>query len=178
MAEISTVARPYSTGIFSLAKETKKLAEWSEILHLMATAINNKDMLAFVSDPKIVDEEKEKLLIDLMGKGLSKEGINLVKLLIENKRLGIVATISKMFDELKDIDQGTIEADLVFASKPSKEEVDELIKSLEKKFKKKIEANVKVDEDIIGGTIIHVGDTVIDASVKGQLSSLAYNLKA
>ena len=169
MAEISTVARPYSTGIFSLAKETKKLAEWSEILHLMATVINNKDMLAFVSDPKIVDEEKEKLLIDLMGKGLSKEGINLVKLLIENKRLGIVATISKMFDELKDIDQGTIEADLVFASKPSKEEVDELIKSLEKKFKKKIEANVKVDEDIIGGTIIHVGDTVIDASVKGQL---------
>ena len=137
MAEISTVARPYSTGIFSLAKETKKLAEWSEILHLMATVINNKDMLAFVSDPKIVDEEKEKLLIDLMGKGLSKEGINLVKLLIENKRLGIVATISKMFDELKDIDQGTIEADLVFASKPSKEEVDELIKSLEKKFKKK-----------------------------------------
>ena len=178
MAEISTVARPYSTGIFSLAKETKKLAEWSEILHLMATVINNKDMLAFVYDPKIVDEEKEKLLIDLMGKGLSKEGINLVKLLIENKRLGIVATISKMFDELKDIDQGTIEADLVFASKPSKEEVDELIKSLEKKFKKKIEANVKVDEDIIGGTIIHVGDTVIDASVKGQLSSLAYNLKA
>ena len=178
MAEISTVARPYSTGIFSLAKETKKLAEWSEILHLMATVINNKDMLAFVSDPKIVDEEKEKLLIDLMGKGLSKEGINLVKLLIENKRLGIVATISKMFDELKDIDQGTIEADLVFASKPSKEEVDELIKNLEKKFKKKIEANVKVDEDIIGGTIIHVGDTVIDASVKGQLSSLAYNLKA
>ena len=178
MAEISTVARPYSTGIFSLAKETKKLAEWSEILHLMATVINNKDMLAFVSDPKIVDEEKEKLLIDLMGKGLSKEGINLVKLLIENKRLGIVATISKMFDELKDIDQGTIEADLVFASKPAKEEVDELIKSLEKKFKKKIEANVKVDEDIIGGTIIHVGDTVIDASVKGQLSSLAYNLKA
>lgn len=178
MAEISTVARPYSTGIFSLAKETKTLAEWSEILHLMATVINNKDMLAFVSDPKIVDEEKEKLLIDLMGKGLSKEGINLVKLLIENKRLGIVATISKMFDELKDIDQGTIEADLVFASKPSKEEVDELIKSLEKKFKKKIEANVKVDEDIIGGTIIHVGDTVIDASVKGQLSSLAYNLKA
>ena len=178
MAEISTVARPYSTGIFNLAKETKKLSEWSDMLHLMASIISNEDMLAFVSDPKIVDEEKEKALIDLMDKGLTKEGVNLVKLLVENKRLGIVSTISSMFDELKDIDQGTIEADLVFASKPSKKEVDELIKSLEKKFKKKIEANVKVDEEIIGGSIIHVGDTVIDASVKGQLSSLAYNLKA
>ena len=178
MAEISTIARPYSTGIFNLAKETKKLDKWSGMLHLMRSIINHEDILSFVSNPKIVDAEKEKLLIDLMDKELTKEGINLIKLLVENKRLGIISTISKMFDELKDSDQGSIEANLVFASKPSKKEVDELIKSLEKKFKKKIEANVTVDEEIIGGSIIHVGDTVIDASVKGQLLNLAYNLKA
>ena len=53
-----------------------------------------------------------------------------------------------------------------------------MIESLEKKFEKKIEANVIVDEGILGGSIIHVGDTVIDASVKGQLLNLAYDLKA
>ena len=178
MAEISTIARPYSAGIFNLAKETKKLDRWSDMLKLMTSIINHKDVLSFVSNPQIVDDEKEKLLIDLIGKDLSKEGVNLLKLLVENKRLGIISTISRMFDELKDLDQGSIEANLVFASKPSKKEVDELIKSLEKKFKKKIEANVTVDEEIIGGSIIHVGDTVIDASVKGQLLNLAYNLKA
>ena len=148
------------------------------MLKLMTSIINHEDVLSFVSNQQIVDDEKEKLLIDLIGKELSKEGINLLKLLVENKRLGIISTISRMFDELKDSDQGSIEANLVFASKPSKKEVDELIKSLEKKFKKKIEANVTVDEEIIGGSIIHVGDTVIDASVKGQLLNLAYNLKA
>jgi F-type H+-transporting ATPase subunit delta len=102
----------------------------------------------------------------------------LLKLLVENKRLSIISTISSIFDELKDADQGTIEAELVFATKPSKIEIEDLIKSLEKKFNKKIEANIKVDEEIIGGSIIHVGDTVIDASVKGQLLNLAYNLKA
>jgi len=178
MAEISTIARPYSAGIFNLAKETKKLEKWSDMLKLMTSIINHEDVLSFVSNPQIVDDEKEKLLIDLIGKDLSKEGVNLLKLLVENKRLGIISTISRMFDELKDLDQGSIEANLVFASKPSKKEVDELIKSLEKKFKKKIEANVTVDEEIIGGSIIHVGDTVIDASVKGQLLNLAYNLKA
>jgi F-type H+-transporting ATPase subunit delta len=178
MAEISTIARPYSTGIFNLAKETKELDKWSDMLKLMTSIINHEDVSAFVSNPQIVDDEKEKLLIDLIGKDLSKEGVNLLKLLVENKRLGIISTISRMFDELKDLDQGSIEANLVFASKPSKKEVDELIKSLEKKFKKKIEANVTVNEEIIGGSIIHVGDTVIDASVKGQLLNLAYNLKA
>jgi F-type H+-transporting ATPase subunit delta len=178
MAEISTIARPYSAGIFNLAKETKKLDKWSDMLKLMTSIINHEDVSAFVSNPQIVDDEKEKLLIDLIGKDLSKEGVNLLKLLVENKRLGIISTISRMFDELKDLDQGSIEANLVFASKQSKKEVDELIKSLEKKFKKKIEANVTVDEEIIGGSIIHVGDTVIDASVKGQLLNLAYNLKA
>jgi F-type H+-transporting ATPase subunit delta len=178
MAEISTIARPYSTGIFNLAKETTELDKWSTMLKLMTSIINHEDVLSFVSNPKIVDDEKEKLLMDLMGTELSKEGINLLKLLVENKRLAIISTISRMFDELKDSDQGSIEANLVFASRPSKKEVDELIKSLEKKFKKKIEANVTVDEEIIGGSIIHVGDTVIDASVKGQLLNLAYNLKA
>ena len=49
---------------------------------------------------------------------------------------------------------------------------------LEAKFGKKIEASVSVDPEIIGGIKIIVGDTVIDASVKGQLQNLAYTLTA
>ena len=54
----------------------------------------------------------------------------------------------------------------------------DLVKRLEVKFGKKIEANVSVDAALIGGIKIIVGDTVIDASVKGQLQSLAYTLSA
>ncbi|OYY03245.1 MAG: F0F1 ATP synthase subunit delta, partial [Mehylophilales bacterium 35-46-6] len=50
--------------------------------------------------------------------------------------------------------------------------------SLEAKFGKKIEATVSVDPEIIGGIKIIVGDTVIDASIKGQLQNLAYSLTA
>jgi len=52
-----------------------------------------------------------------------------------------------------------------------------LVKKLQAKFGKKIEASVKVDPEIIGGIKIVVGDTVIDASVRGQLQELAYTLK-
>jgi len=56
--------------------------------------------------------------------------------------------------------------------------VKNLIQRLEAKFGKKIDANVSVDSELIGGIKIIVGDTVIDASVKGQLQNLAYTLSA
>ena len=64
------------------------------------------------------------------------------------------------------------------AEQPSKKTVDELLKSLEKKFNKKIEGKVVIDKNIIGGTKIIVGDSVIDASVRAQLDNLAFTLKA
>ena len=70
-----------------------------------------------------------------------------------------------------------LEAEITAAVKPSDAEVTALVKRLESKFGKKIEANVKVDPEIIGGVKIIVGDTVIDASVRGQLQELAYTLK-
>ena len=178
MAEISTIARPYSSGIFSLAKESNKISEWSNMLKLLTSLTENSEVTSVISDPKILDSDKEKLITDVLKKDLSNEGVNLVKLLVENKRLGIIGTISELFEELKDADQGSIDAELIFATKPNNKEVKDLVKSLEKKFDKKIEAHVVVDEEIIGGSIIHVGDTVIDASVKGQLLNLAYDLKA
>ena len=56
--------------------------------------------------------------------------------------------------------------------------VHDLLKSLEKKFNKKIEGKVVIDKNIIGGTKIVVGDSVIDASVRAQLDNLAFTLKA
>jgi F-type H+-transporting ATPase subunit delta len=101
----------------------------------------------------------------------------LLKLLFENNRLVIVADIVAAFEELKAEDEGTLEAELTAAAKPTDAQVKELVKQLEAKFGKKIEAQVKLDPELIGGIKIVVGDTVIDASVRGQLQSLAYTLK-
>jgi|TARA_B110000305_G_C19262800_1_gene550396 F-type H+-transporting ATPase subunit delta len=178
MAEISTIARPYSVGLFSLAKETKKLGDWSEMLNLMSVVIKNKEISSIINDPKHLDIDKENLLLSIFDKKITKEGSNFIRLLIENKRLNVLPVISEMFHELKDADEGTIEAELIFAIDPPKKEIEALIKSLEKKFNKKIEAKILVDEKIIGGAKILVGDTFIDASIKGQLENLAYNLRA
>ena len=94
------------------------------------------------------------------------------------KVLLILTKITLLFEELKAKDEGVIEAEIIMADQPDKKMVANLLKSLEKRFNKKIEGKVVIDKSIVGGTKIIVGDTVIDASVRGQLDNLAYTLKA
>ena len=178
MAEISTIARPYAVAIFSLAKEEKTLSDWSDMLSLMRGIVENEDVNSFINDSKVLDTDREKLLLDVCGDKINTSGKNLIKLLVEYKRLLILSEITSLFEELKDKDEGVREAEIIMAEQPDKKLVDNLLQSLEKRFDKKIEGKVVIDKSIVGGTKIIVGDTVIDASVRGQLDNLAYTLKA
>ena len=71
-----------------------------------------------------------------------------------------------------------MEAQIVAAVKPTVTVTKSIVKNLETKFGKKVSAEVVVDPEIIGGMKIIVGDTMIDASIKGQLQNLAYSLTA
>ena len=178
MAEISTIARPYAVAIFNLAKEEKALSKWSDMLSLMSGIVENEDINSFINDSKILDEDREKLILNICGDKINSSGKNLIKLLVEYKRLLILSSKTLLFEELKDKDEGVIEAEIIMAEQPDKKLVAKLLQSLEKRFNKKIEGKVVIDKSIVGGTKIVVGDTVIDASVRGQLDNLAYTLKA
>jgi len=178
MAEISTIARPYAVAAFKLAKEQNALAKWSEMLGFATAVVNDAQMNAYIQDPKVVSSDLEAAFLKVSGDNLNENGQNLIKVLVEYGRLAILPAITHAFEELKALDEGTLEAQIIAAAKPSAAEVKDLVKRLEAKFGKKIEASVSVDPEIIGGIKIIVGDTVIDASVKGQLQNLAYTLTA
>ena len=178
MAEISTIARPYAVAIFNLAKEEKSLSDWSDMLALMSNIVENKDIKLFIQDSKVLDVDREKVLLDICGNQINNSGKNLIKLLVEYKRLLILSEITLVFESLKADDEGAMEAQIIMAEKPDEKMVENLINSLEKRFDKKIEGKVVIDKSIVGGTKIIVGDSVIDASVREQLDNLAYTLKA
>ena len=178
MAEISTIARPYAVASYKLAKEQKTMAKWSEMLSFATAVVNDAQMSAYIQDPKVLSSELQTTFLKVCGEQLNEYGQNLIKVLIEYGRLSILPAIAHAFEELKAQDEGTLEAQIIAASKPSAAETKDLIKRLEAKFGKKIEATVSVDAELIGGIKIIVGDTVIDASVKSQLQNLAYTLTA
>ena len=178
MAEISTIARPYATAVFNFANECKSLSKWSDTLVLLSAVIQDEHIKSIIEDSKVLDSDREDLILNVCKGKLDENGSNFVKLLVENKRLLVLPEISQFFEELKADAEGSIEAEIIMAEKPNKKTVDDLLKSLEKKFNKKIEGKVVIDKNIIGGTKIVVGDSVIDASVRAQLDNLAFTLKA
>ena len=178
MAEISTIARPYAVASYKLAKEQNALAKWSEMLSFATAVVSDVQMSAYIQDPKVVSSELETGFLKVCGDELNENGQNLIKILIEYGRLSILPAIAYAFEELKAQDEGTLDAQIIAAAKPSAAETKQLVEKLEAKFGKKIDATVSVDAELIGGVKIIVGDTVIDASVKSQLQNLAYTLTA
>jgi F-type H+-transporting ATPase subunit delta len=178
MAEAVTIARPYGVAVFRLAKEKNALAKWSDMLALAAGVAANAQMQIVIDDPKLASADVERLFLDICGDKLDQAGINLIKLLIEYGRLALLPQIAAVYEELKAQDEATLEAEITSAAKLDNKQVEVLVKQLQVRFGKKVEASVAVDPEIIGGIKIVIGDTVIDASVRGRLQELAYTLKA
>lgn len=177
MAEVVTIVRPYAVAAFKLAKEKNALAHWSEMLGFAAAIAADATMQAYIENPEVTSVQLENAFLAIAGDRLDEAGKNMIRLLVEYDRLGLLPSLAAAYEELKAADEGVLEAEITAAAKPSDAQVGALVKRLESKFGKKIEASVKVDPEIIGGVKIIVGDTVIDASVRGQLQDLAYTLK-
>jgi len=107
-------------------------------LALIAAVSDNAQVKALIDDPKLPSSELERALLAIFDGKLSDAAVNLVKLLVENDRLVIVADIVAAFEELKALDEGTLEAELTAASTPTDAQVSALVKQLEAKFGKKL----------------------------------------
>ena len=178
MAEAVTIARPYAVAVFRLAKEKNALVKWSDMLALLAAVVADPQMRTLIEDPNQTSALVERTLLAVCGNKLDEAGINLARLLVENDRPVLLPEIVAIFEELKAQDEGILDAEITSAAKLNDTQVKALVTQLQARFGKKIEACVNVDPEIIGGIKIVVGDTVIDASVRGQLQELANTLKA
>jgi F-type H+-transporting ATPase subunit delta len=177
MAEPITVARPYAEAAFALAREQNALPAWSEMLRAAATVAGDPAMQAALDNPKLTSADKESLFLSICGERLNNEGRNFLRVLIEADRIGLLPQVRELFGVLKDADEGVARANITSAFPLSDAELAELKRALERRFGKKIETSVAVDESLIGGARIAVGDTVIDASVKGELEAMANHLR-
>jgi F-type H+-transporting ATPase subunit delta len=177
MAEAVTIARPYAVAVYRLAKEKNALAHWSEMLEFATAVAVDAQMQSLNDDPKVSAEQVERVFLAVGEGKLDANAVNLIKLLVEYRRLSLLAEISRLFEELKAADEGVVDAEITAAATPDDAQVKALVSQLEARFKQKVVAHVNVDPELIGGVKIVIGDTVIDASVRGRLQEMAYTLK-
>lgn len=178
MAEARTVARPYAEAVFKLARADNTLPAWFDILQLTATVASDERIRALIGNPKIPAKRLSELLLSICGDKLSSEGRNFILLLVENRRVEILPQVSELFEQLKAQHEGVLEANIASAFAMSDVQLKDLVLNLEAKFKRKIEAKVSVNPELIGGVKVEIGDEVLDASVRGKLEAMAIALKS
>jgi len=178
MAETITIARPYAEAVFQLADKAGELAKWSEALARMAGIAANPDMLEAMGNPRLTADQLYGLFASLAGEAMFAQSQNLVRVLIENRRLSLVPEIRDLFEDLKNEREGIVEARITSAFPLEDASLATLVADLEKRFKRRIQPMVTVDPGLIGGVCVQVGDEVIDGSVRGKLASMVVALKS
>lgn len=178
MAETVTIARPYAEAVFALADDAGELGKWSGALEAMSTIAANPDMLQAMGNPRLTADQLYGMFASLAGDAMFVETQNLVRVLIENRRLSLLPEIRHLYEELKNEREGMVEARVSSAFPLEGEALSRLVADLEKRFKRRIQPVVVVDAQLIGGVCVQVGDEVIDGSIRGKLASMVAALKS
>jgi F-type H+-transporting ATPase subunit delta len=176
MAELATIARPYAEAVFRLAKQGNALPAWSDALNLIATVYQDPQMQAVMANPKVTSADVERLMLAICGERIDGVARNLIQLLVHNRRLSVLAEIRELFEQLKLEDEGKLDAKISSAFPMEDAQRNQVVNLLSSRFKRKINATVTVDPDLIGGIKVEVGDKVWDASVRGRLQTMAATL--
>jgi F-type H+-transporting ATPase subunit delta len=130
-------------------------------------------------NPAIPAIEKVGILDKLNAKlGLRKELRNLLAVLINNGRIGQVSEVIQAYRRLLQEQLGIRQAEIVTARELSEQERGALVMDVGRLAGSRIEASFKVDAGILGGTVVRIGSTVYDGSVRGRLARLKEALTA
>ena len=166
------IARVYSEALFEVAKDKDKLDEVREQLGQVADAVDSdRDLQVFFFSPYFSSEEKREGIAKLLD-GASEELVNFLELLAEKHRMAALFRIRRRYDELWAKENERLAVIVTSAVELDPDVVESVGREIEAKTGKKIELSSRVDESIIGGLVLQVGNRVLDASIHSRLEKL------
>lgn len=178
MADRLTIARPYAKAAFATARADNRLAAWSDLLSATAQAVTDERVRPLIGSPRVTPTQLAQLLCDLAGNGLDDNGRRFVAVLADNRRLGYLPEIARLFAAYKDEAEGVIDVTVTAAAEVAPAQQAALTASLEKRFGRRVRLQTAVDASLLGGAVVRAGDLVIDGSIKSRLERMAYELTA
>ena len=172
------VGATYGEALFELAVEEGREEEFfSEVSALKELLGENPDFGKLMNHPRVLKEEKLAVLDEVFKGRISGELVGFLRLVISKDRYGEIDSILDYFiDEVKRV-KGIGVAFVTTAfhlSEAKKSEVEN--KLLATTSFNRMEMHYQVDEDLIGGMVIRIGDRVVDSSVRSRLSELEREL--
>ncbi len=177
MAELATLARPYSSAIFDIAKEEGQLDRWSRALELLTGALDSPELRQLIASPTHSPARKAIALTDLLGEQLNESMRRFVHVLSDNRRLELLPYIREGFDTRLAEEQRTVGVEITTAVELTDDERNQFAEALKSRFQREISLETTVDATVLGGAMIRAGDTVLDGTVRGKLEKLRNQLQ-
>ncbi|NNM52073.1 MAG: F0F1 ATP synthase subunit delta [Pseudomonadales bacterium] len=178
MAELTTLARPYAKAVFRLALEQKNLAEWSDVLALLAAFMHDKELAAYLSQPRWTAAEQAAALCKVAGEAVSPQAQALVGELAHYKRLTLLPYIAALYEQYRADQERSVEVQVTSAYDMTPEQTLQLKQALGRRLGREVHIASHTDASLLGGVIVHAGDLVIDASVRGRIAKLRDSLNS
>lgn len=161
------------------AAKLDTLAIDQQLNDFLGTWTGSAELREFFVNPAIPAAQKVMILDKLNARlGMMKQLRNLIAVLIDNDRIGHVAEVAAAYRSLLQEQMGIKPAEIVTARELGKEERDALVAEVGKLAGARIDATFKQDKSILGGTVVRIGSTVYDGSVRGRLERLREQLAA
>ncbi|MGO1616719.1 MAG: F0F1 ATP synthase subunit delta [Oceanisphaera sp.] len=175
--DMITIARPYAKAAFDFAVEKKAVDNWLTMLGFAAQVTQDPQVDDLINS-NLNAEKMADVFLAICGEQLNEQGQNLIKVMAVNGRLSALPAVVQEFAVMKAELDRAVEADVVSATKLTKQQMAKIQASLQKRLDRKVKLNCSVDKKLMAGIIITAGDLVIDGSVRGRLSRLAETLQS
>ena len=177
MAELATIARPYAEALFKAVPATE-LDKLSTQVQAIADVAGYAEVRQFADNPKVGAEQVFDLVAAAVKTPLAEPAKNLLRAVIDNGRLAAFGAVASHFHALVNARSGVSDATVYSAFEIAPAQLAEVVGVLERRFARKLNAQVVIEPALIGGIRVVVGDEVLDTSVKARLEQMRVALTA
>lgn len=169
-----SAARRYAEALLEIATEERQVSPHRRSLEEIGAAFT-PDVIRALRDPRIPLERRREAL-SAAAKDEPKAIRAVLDLMIERDRMALLPDVVRAYGDLVDRREGVLKAKITTTRALETSDQRDLVRRLEQASGKTIRATFAVDQGLIGGAKVQIGDRLIDSSLRTQLDHLAREL--
>jgi F-type H+-transporting ATPase subunit delta len=169
---MADAARVYAEALFEVGREKGKLDSLQQQLGEFTDAVDrNHELQVYFFSPYLSSEEKVEGLERAIT-GAEPELINFLELLVDKHRMPEIFRIRRALDELWKHENRRIDVTVTSAVELDPAVVAKIGQEVERQTGEEVDLSSAVDDQILGGIVLQVGNMVLDASIRSRLEKL------
>jgi len=178
MPLLNTITTPYAEAFLQVASSRNEVDEIiDQAKKVLAIWKECPELSDAMSSPVLESDAKKAALQKIFAKDISPSFLNLLKLLADRQRIGLLDSVLERLLELYREQRNIALATVTSASALDEQQQSDLLKKVQTiAGTKNLELNLEIDPSLIGGFVVSVGSKVIDASLAGQVRRLGLSL--